>query len=171
MGKKLLVAFAVVLFSVFALVNSAFAVQPDPDSFYIHMTDGDGHTGTVGEFGWDALPWLRIHIPETGWSVTGSFWETPEDEYFFSGTSSSDLDRWVSGDDLVNQAQNSVAWLNIRKVGEWYINATYLNAPSGASNFASTSFTVTPEPVSSVLFLVGGASLAAFRYRKKQFSS
>jgi len=161
--KKKIISLGIVLVSLFMITGSAFASAP---SFSIYSTDADGSYADVDEFGWDVVPWIRMYLPEAGWSVTGSFWKTPSETYYFAETSSTEQNRWMSGNDLTDQKGNSVSWTDIQEVGTWNVNATYLNASTGATGPASASFTVTPEPISAILFGLGGLSIAAIRRRK-----
>ena len=62
-------------------------------------------------------------------------------------------------------------WPDINESGLWETKVSWKALLSdgwtGYHN-RSTSFTVTPEPVSSLLFVAGGASLAIFRYKRKK---
>jgi len=74
-----------------------------------------------------------------------------------------------SGDtlNLWNSLDN---WDIHKQAGEWSVVTIWRNPGSGGSRF-KTSFTVTPvvpEPVSSILFLSGGAVLIARRYWKRK---
>lgn len=71
-----------------------------------------------------------------------------------------------SGDtlNLWNSLDN---WDIHKQAGEWSVVTIWRNPGSGGSRL-KTSFTVTPEPVSSILFLSGGAVLAIRRYWKRK---
>ena len=158
MGRKIWVAFAVVLFSVFVLANSAFAVQP---SFYIHMTYNDGNTeDVVTTFGWEQQPYLYIHLPSEARTYTISWWDPPGGELFY------DCFKVTIGEDEVWHTLGD--WFDdpdgSRQLGLWNVRADYSSFTGSGSD--TTSFTVTPEPLSSVLFLIGGISLAAFGRKK-----
>lgn len=61
-------------------------------------------------------------------------------------------------------------WDVHKQTGEWTVETKWVN-PSGGTGRFETSFTVTPvvpEPVSSILFLSGGAVLAIRRYWKRK---
>ena len=53
-----------------------------------------------------------------------------------------------------------------KKTGLWNVDAFYSYA-AGGSGLKSTSFSVTPEPISSALFLLGGGALALRNFRKR----
>ncbi len=71
------------------------------------------------------------------------------------------LDIWNSLDD----------WDNYARVGDWRTVISWENdvlLSKGGWGSQTVNFTVNPEPVSSVLFLIGGATLAVRHYRKKR---
>jgi hypothetical protein len=107
-------------------------------------------------FGWNETPYLYMQLPADGRSFTGSFWHNPVgDMPFHVATDDTAIDRWVT---LSN-------WNAVKKVGVWDVDSNYFH-PNGNLGFASTSFTVTPEPLAMTLFLLGGAPIAANIYRK-----
>ena len=63
-------------------------------------------------------------------------------------------------------------WDTIAKKGDWEVSATWLNTfngSTGGGGNGNINFTVNPEPISTLLFLFGGAPLAFgfFRNRNK----
>lgn len=159
MAKKLITGLAVILFSMVVLVNSPFA-----DFEQIYMTDADGSTTSKTIFDWDETPWLYLRLPQSGLNVTGALWQDPDSRYYFtySGRDTAQ-DIWLT---LHN-------WNDVKKLDLWNVKAVYLypHNPSDRIGWGSTSFTVTPEPISFILFLVGGATLAARRYYKRRRES
>ena len=160
MNKKIVVGFAVVLFSIFALANSAFAVFDE-----IFMTDAYGKnnraTDEVEIFGWNVQPWLYLDLPSTALTYTISWWNPVGTETFYSDydiTEGTD-EVWHTLDDWLDEG-------GPRQLGDWEVRADY--SYSGGTYSDTTNFTVTPEPVSSALFLIGGVSLAAFGYRRRR---
>ena len=154
----------------FLSTSNVFAKQLDP-SLGPYMTD-EGSAVRKEAFGWDEKPFAFIQFdvddPNTNlplfvgwkWKFMGKghpFWE------FEKVTTFSDvpLNIWDSLDN----------WDSYKKVGEWKVKTTWWNPTlwSGKEGWGrhKVNFTVTPEPVSSVLFLIGGAFLATFRYRKR----
>ena len=163
MIKKIVCSLAICLFGLMAFGNT-FAIA---STFYAEMADGiNGNVKT--EFGWNETPWLHLHLsPVEAWTVSGSFWNSPSDEYFLTKTDSVVKDIWVSLDSGEDSAGNSVSWNSVREMGEWDIDGAYAIAGVEQGTY-SLDFTVTPEPVSSILFLVGGVSLAAVRLRRRK---
>jgi len=155
MSKKIAVGFAVILFSIFALANSAFAAF---DAIY--TVGFNGSTTLEDSFDWNEQPWLYLDLPYSGLTYTISWWnpdgtDTYYDNFILLSGSSDKV--WHTLDD----------WLDKRQLGYWNVRADYSSHYGAGSG--ETGFTVTPEPVSSALFLIGGVSLAAFRYRKRVF--
>jgi len=155
MDKRIIAGLAVVLFSIFALVNSAFA-----DFEKIYTVGSEGSTTPKDSFDWDEQPWLYLELPSSNWNVTGSWWKDPDGTPYFTGSLPTTSDKiWLSLDN----------WFTVREVGQWNVSAVYFYAnPEDPVGGGFAKFTVTPEPVSSILFLVGGASLAATRLRRRK---
>jgi hypothetical protein len=182
----------------------------------IYMVDGKGSTLKETTFDWDEIPYLYLRLPRSGWSVTVSFWQDPDNLHYFASASpqlegdankdgevnirdlnilklsyakhqgqpgydpradfdgtnqvnikdlnilkrnyakKSDPDTWLSLDD----------WDDVKKLGEWNVNAAYFY-PNRDSGTGKTDFTVTPEPISTILFCAGGITLVG-RYHWKR---
>lgn len=58
-------------------------------------------------------------------------------------------------------------WDKHKKIGEWTVYYGWFNL-CGAAGVKRLTFTVTPEPVSCMLFLLGGSALAAGKYIKSR---
>lgn len=82
--------------------------------------------------------------------------------YDYSGSDYTGIYVTDSDDDVNELAYYSVSWNHGRKW--WDLGEDY----SGWHIGGVEAFAVNPEPVSSALFLVGGAALAFFRYKKKK---
>ena len=157
MSKKIIIGVVVFLFLATAGTNSAVA-----DLYMdLYMTDSFGSTTSQTVFDWDDTPWLYLQFPEGGWNATVSWWEDTDSNYYFTGsTPSTEQDIWLS----INN------WDSIKRIGLWEVNAVFFHANRSRPTFGfdSTSFTVNPEPISSILFVSGGATLAFRHYRKKK---
>lgn len=140
----------VILFSIIVITNTTFA-----DFEEIYMTDDDGSFIKKNNFGWNEQPWLYLLLPKAGLSTVNSWWEDPNKEYHLVTAVIEEYDDeiWL----------NLANWNTIKKLGEWNVRASYFYA-TGEIGAGSTRFTVTPEPISSVLFLIGGAALVTRRY-------
>jgi len=148
MNKKILCVFSISLFALTIPVRNASA------SFDAHKMVGSSGSfveKTVFAFN-DPSPFLYMRLPANGQVFTGSFWRDPDATIFYTSTTGStpDRDRWV----------NLTNWATVKKVGEWEVNSNYFYT-SGTTGFGTANFTVTPEPMSALLFLTGGVALAA----------
>ncbi len=67
------------------------------------------------------------------------------------------------------QANN---WDAVKKVGDWQVETSWLNVGfldlKGGAGSKLINFTVTPEPVSSLLYLAGSAPIAVGLYRRRK---
>ena len=70
--------------------------------------------------------------------------------------------------DLWNSLDN---WDLHKRTGEWSVRAKWRNGIGDEKGKDLVNFTVTPEPVSSLLFLLGGAGLAVTGYRKRKMQA
>jgi hypothetical protein len=134
------------------------------DGFYTVAFDGS--TDYVGEFALDGdKPWLYINIVSdpvlNGLAI--SWWDEPgnvQQELVYDGSVNANQ-VWLALDDAT--------WDSIKQVGAWKVDGSYsvvTNNFDVLQEKGTANFTVTPEPISSVLFLVGGAGLVARRFRK-----
>jgi hypothetical protein len=118
-------------------------------------------------FGWEEVPYAFIQFdvedlntkkPLTVW------WKWKHENgkwYTFQWDSTTDfphekLNIWYSPEE----------WDEVKEIGTWTVQATWRNPGSGGG-MMKTDFTVTPEPLSSVLFVTGGTLLVARVLRKK----
>ncbi len=154
-SKRMVISLMLALFALAAVTANAFASFDE-----IYMVDSSGSTTSKGTFGWDETPWLYLNLPSAGWNVTGSWWKDPDALYYFTGSSpSTDLEQWLTLSD----------WASVRKIGDWNVNAAYFYS-DGAFGTGSTKFAVVPEPISTILFLSGGALMGGrllIRRRRK----
>jgi hypothetical protein len=125
----------------------------------------------VDTFGLDQTPYLYLKLPENtqplnaflesfrnlDWSL--SLWE-PESGGQSGATLAigSDTEYWLSPSN----------WDSIKKVGSWDVQGTYHYFLGGLHGKGQTLFSVAPEPISSILFLFGGAPLATAYIRKRK---
>jgi hypothetical protein len=167
MNKKSIIGFLIIFLFMAALVtNNAFASMPPPSyvSFdEMHMTSLNGTYDTRTTYDLNETPWLYLKLPaetESSHNVTGSWWNDPDNEVYFlsndSGQPTSDQEIWLS-----------LNWNSVKKVGQWDVNAFY-SAANGTYGSGDTHFTVTPEPVSYLLFITGGAILTLKRCLKRR---
>ena len=143
--KKTIVRSIVILMFLIIPIGSAYACD---GSFTI--TDELGIDKL--NFGFDETPWLKINLNSTDAGITG-WWkqqcstghDISENNITMGSTITRPLTKWN--------------WPTSAEAGTYQVKLY---------GYAAQSFTVTPEPVSSILFLIGGASLVGFRRRKKK---
>lgn len=129
----------------------------------IYMTNAQGSYERVEIFEWHEQPWLYLKTPEkrrgNSTLINSSSWYDPNDNLIFKDIANPNRknERWFSLAD----------WDSVKTLGTWEVEARYFN-PGSIDGGGSTNFTVTPEPVSSVLFLLGGLSLFGFEYKKRR---
>ena len=150
-NKLLLAGF--VVFGVFLSINSAYAAI---DSFY--TTGNTGDSVQKSTFAWDETPWLYIKLSNSIKHFTSTWWNDPSGNSYDANLPTSNAStQWLSLPD----------WNSVKTTGKWEINGNAFY-PKGASDSATTNFTVTPEPISSALFLLGGATFVLGAYRKRK---
>ncbi|MBI5056674.1 MAG: hypothetical protein HZB61_08675 [Nitrospirae bacterium] len=117
--------------------------------------------GTLrSEFTPDEIPYLYWKLPSSNISNIVSWWALDGTTTFYS----KEMLNTSGSDEIMLSLDN---WNSINpKVGTWTINAFY-SAP-GENTICANSFTVTPEPVSSILFISGGAVFAVNRCLKRR---
>ncbi|MCK4947514.1 MAG: hypothetical protein KAS46_03960 [Candidatus Aureabacteria bacterium] len=145
----------VFLFLTLVFTNSAFSLEFDD----LYTVATDGSTTLKNTFGWNEQPWLYLNLPSPTMTFTVSWWNP-------DGTSSyyDDFELVTSGDKAWHSLDN---WSDVggpRQLGYWNLRADFSSADGTGTDTAN--FTVTPEPVNSALFLLGGTFLA-FGYRWK----
>jgi hypothetical protein len=143
------------------------------------MTGAKGSTVEQTSFTVNEQPWLYIRFfaePESdkiGTSLTDTMWTwnggEVADKSFMKFYLGNKNDIWIGFSESYWKA-------NMQLVGDWIVSAdSLLNDKTGlgdGTNLKSFGDTVNfkvnavPEPVSALLFLTGGAAIAAFRRRK-----
>ena len=146
--------------------NSTTTQPGSPLSTYLYPTDA---------------PWIHFVLPAaptaTDWSTIYMDWK-----WFNPVTSSFESQYPVSQDresGIVASWYSPLDWTSIQKPGEWKVDATFKwwqddagtivdQTGSGSVGFLMSSQTVTPEPISAALFLIGGLALSTRKlFRKK----
>jgi hypothetical protein len=171
--------FILVLGLVAVFAQAAFA---DDGATFSTALKGDSGFIETSTFFLDQKPWLHINVPDTfskDW--TFSFWNSPEEgsSTFLSNVFNEYIYQKVGNYDIYLTFSDD-KWEDIAYLGDWEVSAATVlqkssndSCPSWWTRLAAYSGTakfnvVTPEPVSSVLFLLGAGTLAyATRKRKK----
>lgn len=168
MKLKLIKGLIGVLF-VFVLMGGAYA-QSNFDNLF--MTDGFSSVTQKTSFGWDETPWLYMRLPHPGMYLTEFVLTKHSGEEFFNSLTP----RTDPRTDILNPEEwfQLNSWNDIKDEGEWHISARFFYPPSELQppdeGFGTTSFTVTPEPISTFLFLTGGTALVIRSIRRKKIN-
>jgi len=174
--KVVVLSLVAVMFAFFGAVNSSFA-----HTFRVYMVDHEGSPPAppVDTFGWNETPWLFTHVPKGVTFVSASWWQDPGTQYSFDGSAYYFEDQnpagltgqfiWIS----LDQTSGGLDWIDIRQGGTWTadVETNNIYGFTFGEEQRSTNFTVTPEPVSAALFLIGGISLAAARRRRQKLAA
>ncbi|MCK5581246.1 MAG: PEP-CTERM sorting domain-containing protein [Candidatus Omnitrophica bacterium] len=155
MRKQLLIVILAVSATILFMPKNASALPGIIDMF---TTDSFGSTTPHSSFDLDETPYLymSLEIPEGVVANTVAAWNDPDSLAYFSVSAlNMDTERWVT---LTN-------WGDVKKTGEWTINANYFDS-RGNNDVDSTAFTVTPEPATIGLLLMGGIPMLLRRKRK-----
>jgi hypothetical protein len=102
--------------------------------------------------------YMKLAIPDSAIAATISGWNDPDGLGYFSDVEvNANTERWAFLSD----------WSSVEKAGPWTIHANYFDSFNN-NIVASTNFTVTPEPATMGLLLMGGIPL--FLNRKQRIS-
>jgi hypothetical protein len=99
---------------------------------------------------------MKLAIPEDALAATISGWNDPDGLGYFS-----DVEIGTAPERRASLSD----WDSARKVGPWTVYANYFDS-QGHNFIASTEFTVTPEPATVALLLMGGLPLFFKRGRR-----
>ena len=148
MKKIIFLSISSISVSLFLLVSMGNA---HPANFT--LTDGLGEEKAV--FGFDETPWLEVGLKDKDERIAG-WWRSHPGK-----TKSAIFENGLTGGETIRRPLSNWSWPGIQELGRYNV---HLNG------CGTRHITVIPEPVSSVLFLVGGLSLAVARYRKRRRS-
>ena len=116
------------------------------------------------QFGWDETPYLFLWLPIVDATKTlnitniWKFGNTVVDTQNLT-SSITPLKDWFTLSD----------WLTERQVGDWSVTTTWGYDDSKYKICCQeTKFTITPEPISAALFLIGAGFFGASRFRKNK---
>ncbi len=149
-----------------ALISPSFASFSSLDAdAYTHLSDDT----KTSEFGWDEQPFFSLEFDVDDLRTDRSL-HTTILLFDPSGLLRDTQSRVTSSypTDPLILCFSIDNWDLIKEVGTWNVKATYFNSlfkKDGKGGFGCTTvpFTVTPDPISSVLFMVGGIVLLVRR--------
>lgn len=163
--SKALSAAALLFFSVLSsggIAHASNLLPPDPGEGTPFMTL-ENSTAMKTTFGWDETPFVFSYFPEIEpgerlrvswvWKYEGHK-EAQAHETYADLTS---LSSWHS----------LSGWESIRAAGDWSVVTKWKYQGSRYTESARSYFTVTPEPFSAALFLIGGLAISARKFFRK----
>jgi len=183
MNYRRLSVFVLSMIAVLFFGKNAFAEFNVLDYANMYMTSDAGSTDVRTTFEFNEKPWLYINFKEgfespkdrIGGSLTDTTWTwdggEAKDQTFTKFVMGNKNELWIAFSDSY--------WKNNMQIaGDWVISATsFLNDKTivpGAgivnkyTGEVSYKVNAVPEPISCVLFLTGGAAIAAFRKKSKK---
>ncbi len=169
--KRLIAAFTVGLF-VLLLISPIKALATDllPSSGP-YMTE-DSSTTPVTSFDFNTTPFAYIGFDANNLNTTGPLeltWSWYVDNDIFMASESQRIDDFSAGlIDIWNAPDN---WNSIKQVGDWKTAISWENRVMGGKGGWGSqlvNFTVTPEPASAFLFLLGAGAMGLKFYRRKR---
>ena len=179
MKRQFAVTAAAALLLVLSSLGNVFAFD-DYQSFTTAAWRNNAWVET-STFGLNEKPWLHLVIPDdinfnfdltdSKWSFDGGTFNTITLPLIDTILHQSKNDLYLSFSD--NRWFGLNGWQEIRKIGEWDVDAASILVKGiFPVKFldGSVHLTVTPEPISAVLFWMGGGLLAAQVVRKKKRS-
>jgi len=164
-GKKVL--FAVIALLLFAAQPGAKAWAATGDYAAFYTVASSGSTSATSEFNLDSKPWLYLKFNTTDDIVNSVSWSTPES--FDVATSPVVVENLTSTYSEYWISMSDADWNTYAATGEWNVAALSRSGLKGSYTYyiQDKDFTVTPEPLSCVLFLTGGGLLVALKRKRK----
>jgi len=147
------------LFTVLASSNAC------ADFSQFKMVGSAGSTVEKTTFDWNETPYLYVKLPRIGvYADINTDWLSPDTSIFESNKSVvlpgilDSKSQWISLED----------WNDVKQIGTWTVSGTYGYLLPCASGSGTASFVVTPEPVSLLLYGLGGLPIAAHLIRRRK---
>lgn len=161
MKKVLSLVLGISVFLFASMTNFAFA-SVDANGVSLFITD-NGSTTSKTTFDLSETPYLYVSFPGSFsalWKSADGLWNDPDGLLKGSTTDPfAGMNNWYT---ISN-------WNSVKKAGLWEVDTSYLvtdffDEKNGGEKL---NFSVTPEPISSALFLLGGGALALRSFRKR----
>lgn len=164
--KRIIEVAILAVMIIFSYVEKAEAKPKKHFDFY--MVEAEGSYDQVKAFDFSDTPWVYVHMPKKDdYRLTISWWYGTDPTLVIYGDSQ---DVWVS---LAGGWDKNkwIEWQDIREPGTWSVSADYKYFCKNKKGHELIRFevnpSVVPEPISSILFIVGGATLGVARLRKQ----
>ncbi len=167
MYKKIFIGLVVLVSAVSLAPGTSFAkTGSEVDIGTIYMVDSYGSTTQQDVFALGVTPWVYFEIP----SGVGSRNIAAQTSWYYEG------ELQESFPVLIREGTTEVwysldTWESYQSVGSWCVLAQYDATSPYTTGKGTAKFSVTPEPVSSVLFLAGSATLGFRHFRKKRMNA
>jgi len=164
-GKKAILAVIFVCLFCAQPAAKAWAAIGDYAAFYTVASSGS--TSATSEFTLDSKPWLYLKFNTTGDVVNSVTWSSPT--VFDIDTSAVVVENLTSTYSEYWISMSDADWNTYAATGEWNVAALSRSGLKGNYTYyiQDKDFTVTPEPLSCVLFLTGGGLLAVLKRKRK----
>ena len=171
--KKYSLAVLLLMSSLAFASGMAFADDAPFPVYQTPLTTLNGSDAVKAVFGWDEKPFtffwfdasqggdainpaLTLQVTNV-WKHEGTIIGTQTDN--FAGTPGvTTLKDWIGLD----------TWSGVRQTGNWTVDSTWGYVNGTNPMCATSSFTVTPEPFSAALFLIGGLAIASRKFFTKK---
>lgn len=163
----------------FLAVGNVYAKE---DYVSAYTVGANGSEVQKDVFSWNEKPWLFLELPDIEYqlSTTVSVWDWLGDNNGNGGGNGNkkgqnyittpDLDPLAQDGNKIWLSFSDQRWNEFKQKGAWLINPiSVLLHGNHSTHFVTgqANCTVTPEPISCTLFLLGGGALFAARKRKK----
>ena len=147
------------------LSGNAFAKIKD-----IYMTNSAGSFLERDSFGEDETPWLFLKLKKADDQVEGDWWfwnkgNQGGQEFSFD---TADPSPNLEIEDSVNSDGTKYLWLTRKDIDNVKASKHWWHIYAHSGNSGAAKYRVTPEPVSSALFLLGAGALAGVRRLRKK---
>lgn len=164
--KKIILTIAVAIFASVLYTGTARAELPTFEKFYmISQEDGEASNTSatqVSSYDISKTPYLYVRLSSAADVSLFSFWGNSGDMH---ATFTSNPSTGSQQDFFLTPAD----WSTVKSTGNWDVFGQYITQQGEiCPDCAYTSFVVTPEPMSMVLYGMGGLPLALRFVRRRK---